>query len=202
MPIKTIFFDLGGVLINFSHEKMCENIAQCCQIDNDLVRAHLFKKGLGEQYERGEIDSHTIHKHFCQLSGIALDFAELMEAAASIFSPKKEMPPILENLKKQNISLFLLSNTCDAHFRYVKKHYKFLELFDGYILSYEAASRKPEKTIYETALQISRTPVEECFYTDDVPEYVDAALSYGIDSHLFEHSDGLVRALGDRNIHF
>ncbi len=200
MAIKTIFFDLGGVLLNFSHDKMCKNIAKYCDLEDDLVQAHLFKKGLGEQYERGEIDSHTLYQHFCQLSGQNLDFSELMDAVSDIFSPKEEMEPVLKSLKKQNISLFLLSNTCEAHFNFAKKHFDFLQLFDGYILSYEAASRKPERSIYETALVLARAPKEECFYTDDVPEYVDAALSYGIDSHLFEHAEGLVRALKDRDI--
>lgn len=202
MSIKTIFFDLGGVLIDFSHEKMCQNIAKYCQLSPELVQAHIFEKDIGERYERGTIDSQTIHSHFCQLSGLPLDFDQLMAAISDIFTPKLEMPPILEDLKKQNYSLFLLSNTCEAHFLHAKKSFDFLKLFDGYILSYENDVRKPEKAIFDIALQRSQTAREECFYTDDVSEYVHAAESYGIDSHLFENAEGLLVALENRGIKF
>ncbi|NGX26121.1 MAG: hypothetical protein K940chlam6_00032 [Chlamydiae bacterium] len=80
--IKTIFFDLGGVLINFSHEKMCHNIAHFCGLELDLVKTHLMEKNLGEDYERGTIDSHTVHEYFMQLAKHPLDFHGLLKAAA------------------------------------------------------------------------------------------------------------------------
>jgi len=200
MSIKTIFFDLGGVLINFSHEKMCQNIAEICDLDLDLVKAHLFEKKLSEKYERGAIDSETLHKHFCQLSKKPLEFEGLMQATSSIFSLKEEMPPILEALKKQNIALILLSNTCEAHFSQVDKQFPFLKLFDGFILSYEVKARKPEKTIYEAALEMSQMEADQCFYVDDVLEYVEAARDFGIDSHHFEGAPNLISSLEKRDI--
>ncbi len=198
--MRTVFFDLGGVLVNFSHEKMCQNIAHFCGLNLDLVKAHLFEKNLGEDYERGQIDSHTIHQHFMQLTKRPLDFDGLLEAASSIFSPKEEMLPILEELKKQEISLFLLSNTCEAHFWYVQKHYPFLKLFDGFVLSYEVKARKPEEAIYDAALEMSGAHKSQCFYVDDIAEYVAAAKSYGIDSHHFEGAEKLTAALEKRDI--
>ena len=137
MTIETLFFDLGGVLIDFSHEKMCKNIAELCSLDLDLVKGHLFEKNLGEMYERGVIDSKTLYEHFCQLSSAAFSYEDLMHAAADIFQVKEEMPPLLESLKKQGFRLFLLSNTCHAHIEYAKKHFPFLGLFDGLVLSFE-----------------------------------------------------------------
>jgi len=200
MKIKTIFFDLGGVLINFSHEKMCQNLAQFCDLDTGLVKAHLFEKKLSEEYERGAIDNETFHKHFCQLSKKNLNFEGLMQAASSIFSLKEEMPPILEELKKQNIALILLSNTCEAHFWQVQKQFPFLKLFDGFVLSYEVKARKPEKTIYDAALKLAQVSADQCFYVDDVVEYVEAAKGYGIDSHHFDGAPNLIASLEKRDI--
>ncbi len=198
MNIKTIFFDLGGVLINFSHEKMCRNIAEFCGLDLGLVKTHLFEKGLSERYEKGDIDSNTLHQHFCNLSGQSLSLPGLMDATSQIFSQKAEMPPILERCKQQGIQLILLSNTCEPHFLQARKQFPFLSLFDGFILSYEVGARKPEKKIYDAALELANCPKEQCLYTDDVQEYVDAAIKFGIDSHLFKESVGLEEFLEKR----
>jgi len=195
MTIKTIFFDLGGVLINFSLHKMCQNIADFCGLDLDVVKTHLFEKNLGEKYEKGIIDSQVLHEHFSQLSGRPLNFAGLMEAAAKIFSPKREMLAILKKLKKNHIRLYLLSNTCEAHFSYIKKEYQFLNFFDGHVLSYQVGARKPEKKIYNAAFELAKTPIENCFYVDDIAEYVETALKFGLDSHLFLGANHLLQAL-------
>ncbi|NGX37578.1 MAG: D-ribitol-5-phosphate phosphatase [Chlamydiae bacterium] len=200
MSIKTLFFDLGGVLINFSHEKMCQNIARYCDLDLDIVKTHLFEKKLAEDYERGAITSQTLHKHFSQLSGKMLVHDGLMEAASDIFSLKKETPALLEACKRKNISLILLSNTCEPHFCRVQKQFDFLKLFDGFVLSYEVGARKPEKKIYDEALKLANCPIKECFYVDDVAEYIEAARGFGIDSHLFEGADGLIMTLEKKGI--
>lgn len=197
VEIKTVFFDLGGVLVNFSHEKMCANLAQFCQLELSAVRRAVFEDPISEQYEKGVIDSHALHRYFCSLTGSALDFYGLMEAISQIFSPKNETITLLEQLKKQKVSLFLLSNTCEAHFWHIQKQFSFLELFDGVVLSYEVKARKPEKKIYEIALAMANTAAENSFYTDDILEYVKTASEIGIHSHHFQGAEGLSKALKD-----
>lgn len=198
--IKTIYFDLGGVLVNFSLDKMCENIATFCDLNLDIVKAFIFDKGLGRKYEEGSIESETIHAHFTELAKRPLDYEGLMHAASSIFSLKEETLLLVEKLKKQNFSLFILSNTCEAHFRRIQKDYPFLELFDGFVLSYEVKARKPDKAIFDAALEMGDAKPEESFYIDDVPEYVDAARNYGIHAHPFTGSESLIRAFKQQNI--
>lgn len=198
--IKTIYFDLGGVLLNFSLEKMCEDIGRFCGLSEDVVKAYIYGKGLGRQYEEGSIESKTIHAQFCGLAKRPLDFEGLMHAASSIFSLKEETVHIVEKLKKQNFSLYILSNTCEAHFKRIQKDYPFLELFDGFVLSYEVKARKPDKAIFDAALEMGEAKPEESFYIDDVPEYVDAARNYGIHAHPFTGSKSLVDALEKQNI--
>lgn len=200
MTIETLFFDLGGVLIDFSHEKMCKNIADLCDLDLDMVKGHLFEKNLSEMYERGIIDSKTLYEHFCQLSAHTFSFEDLMLAASDIFKVKEEMPPLLESLKKQGLHLFLLSNTCEAHIEYAKKNFPFLGLFDGLILSYEVAARKPEPEIFDAALEHAQASAEGSFFTDDVEMHVAAAKNCGIDSHHFVGKEELVLALAERGI--
>lgn len=191
---------MGGVLIDFSHKKMCENIAQLCGIECLDVQRILFEQNLSDAYERGIIDTSTIGQKFHELTKKPFTYEDMLSAISDIFTPKKETVPLLEKLKKQGLSLYLLSNTCKAHFDHIRTYYPFLKFFDGFILSYEINARKPEKKIYEEALRMGKTPLEECFYIDDVLEYVAAAKGYGIDSHHFKETSSLLADLEKRGI--
>ena len=198
MEIETLFFDLGGVLIDFSLEKMCVNLAHYCGVDIQKIKKKLFDDGLSIAYERGVIDSHDIFASLCEVSAHPLDYNELLSQIAQIFTPKPEMAALIEELKAGGARLILLSNTCEAHFWHAQKYFGFLDLFDDFTLSYEVKARKPEQAIYDDALLKGQTPIEKCFYIDDISEYVEAAKTYGIDSHHFTDCATLRKALVKR----
>lgn len=198
MTLTTLFFDMGGVLIDFSHDKMCKNVASYCNIEEADVMNLLYDQGLGIQYERGEIDSKELHRHFCYACNKPIELEGLLHAAADIFTDKPEMNKLLRQLKEQGLRLFLLSNTNEAHFLWAEKHFSFLKFFDGFILSYKEKIVKPEKEIFEFALAKANATKEESFYIDDLKENVEAARNLGIDSHLFEGKEKLVKALAER----
>lgn len=197
---KTLFFDLGGVILFFSHELMCRQIAQFCQLPQESVKRILFSQSVSHDYELGHLTSRQLHQLFCQITQRALDFSGLMHAASSIFSPNLEMLPLLTALKKQGIKLYILSNTCEAHFLYAKKNYRFLTLFDGYILSYEIKKRKPNKEIFFQALRQAQAQKEQCYYIDDLIENIEAARYLGIDSHHFNEMAQLMHDLERQGI--
>ncbi|NGX46488.1 MAG: Alpha-D-glucose 1-phosphate phosphatase YihX [Chlamydiae bacterium] len=192
---RVLFFDIGGVLLNFSHEKMCENLANYCEVEKETIAKFLFEEKLGIRIEEGSVDSPGLTERLSALSGKTLDLTELKRAASEIFSPKEETISLLKNLKAQGARLYILSNTCDAHFEYIKAHYDFVSLFDGFILSYELGVRKPDEKIYQYALELADAPKESCAYIDDIEEYTEAAGRFGIDSHHFESAEGLAPAL-------
>jgi putative hydrolase of the HAD superfamily len=101
-----------------------------------------------------------------------LHFETLMHAVSDIFQPNDPVISIAKLVKDKGHRLFLLSNTCEAHFNFASAQFPFLKLFDGYVLSYEVRARKPEKKIYEKALEIAGCQNKECFYTDDILPYI------------------------------
>ncbi len=192
---KAIFFDLGNVLLFFSHEKMCRQVAEVCNLDAHHVKRAFFSEGIGEKYERGEIDTRSVHSYFCSLAKRQIEFFDFMDAVSNIFQPNEEIVPVLKNLKKNKVHLIVLSNTCEAHFDFAYLHYPLLHLFDDYVLSYEVKAKKPEKEIFQKALSLVHVPKENCFYIDDVGEYVQAASALGIDSELFTTTEKLIEQL-------
>lgn len=195
MAIETIFFDLGGVILNFSHEQMFTDIANYLNIDREIVARELAIDNLGGPYERGEITDQELFAHFQKLTEKPITLDGLMHSTALMFSPKQEMIPLLNTLKKKGIKLILLSNTCYPHIHFVKTNYDFLDNFDELILSFEVRASKPEEAIYQIALSKTNSPPANCLYIDDVKEYIDAAKSLGIPGHHFRGHKELVKAL-------
>lgn len=195
---RTIFFDLGNVLIFFSYQKMCEQAATYCDLDMELVKTML--DHYGDPHERGQINGKMIFDAFSQRSQKKLNFEILMNRVSDIFRPNDPVISIAMQLKQKGHRLFLLSNTCDAHFNFALSQFPFLKSFDGYVLSYEIGARKPEKKIYEKALEIAGCRKEECFYTDDILSYVETARSLDIDAEQYTTPHDLIQHLTIRKI--
>lgn len=198
--LKTIFFDLGNVLVFFSHEKMFRQLAACTGLTTQTIKHMLFEERLQEDYETGQIDSLSIYEHFQKKSPQQFNFDQFITAASDIFTPNTSLWPLVERLKQIGIRLVLLSNTSDCHFKNVFAQYPVLHLFDDKILSFEVGFMKPDRRIFLTALARAECAPEECFYTDDIPEFIDAAKKVGLDAELFLGADPLKKALIERGI--
>lgn len=195
---QTIFFDLGNVLIFFDHQKMCHQVAEYTGLKLDLVQ-EIMKK-YGDLYERGAITSRFLYDEISKMTQKELDFERLIYAISDIFEPNEEVIEIFYKLKAKGHRLFLLSNTCHAHFTFVSSQFPFIQQFDGYVLSYEVGARKPEKKIYEKALEIAGCQNEECFYTDDISDYIASARSMKIDAEQYTSPQALTQHLYARGI--
>lgn len=182
---KTVFFDLGNVVLLFCHQRMCKQVADCSGVPLTQVEEALLKSSYADLYERGGIDNHTLHKKFCEHFSSQVTANEFYSAFSDIFTLNTEIIPLIEKLKNNNVELIVLSNTCPAHFEYALKNYPALSLFDSYILSYEVGARKPEKEIFQHALAKSSSEIKNCFYTDDIQQYVESAQNLGIKAHTF-----------------
>jgi putative hydrolase of the HAD superfamily len=195
---RTIFFDLGNVLIFFDHQKMCRQVAHVSGLDLALVEKAMHT--LGDPYERGHIGSQEIYEELCQLTSRKLHFETVMRALSDIFEPNEPVISIAQELKEKGHRLFLLSNTCEAHFAFASSQFPFLKQFDGYVLSYLVGARKPEKTIYEKALMIAGCQNTDCFYTDDILPYIESAKDLGIDAEHYTNPQTLTEHLQARGI--
>lgn len=195
---RTIFFDLGNVLLYFDHQKMCHQVANYTGLNIDLVQTIMHK--YGDSYERGDVNSQMMYDEVCQIAQKKLHFETLMHAVSDIFDPNEEVISIALKLKDKGHPLFLLSNTCEAHFSHATKQFPFIKQFDGYVLSYEARARKPEKKIYEKALEIAECQNNECFYTDDIFSYIESARSMQIDAEQYTTPQDLTQHLHARGM--
>ncbi|MGD9856584.1 MAG: HAD family hydrolase [Planctomycetaceae bacterium] len=198
--IQTVFFDMGNVLVHFSHERMCQQIGTLCGQDAAAIRSVLFGTGLQYDFERGRISETQMHRRLQTAVGCQLDYDALLRAVSDIFWLNESIVPVVNAVKSRGLRVVLLSNTCVTHLNWVRREFDVLARFDQLVASYEAGAIKPEPAIFEAALAAAHCEPQECFYTDDVPENVAAARTYGIDAEVYVDTPSLVGQLLARGI--
>jgi putative hydrolase of the HAD superfamily len=200
MPIRTLLFDLGNVLVHFSHEQMCAQIAAVAGVPTRRIRQLLFDDRLQPRFERGEISESEFHAALERDLGQPLDFEALRRAGADIFELNHALALRLDGWKQAGVRLVLLSNTCVTHYEWVRRRFDLLDRFDDCVLSYKIGSLKPEEAIFRTALGVIGCRPEECFYTDDVPAHVERGRAMGLSAEVFTDVATLLRQLRGRGL--
>lgn len=198
--IKTMYFDLGNVLVFFDHEKMYEQLSTLSGLSVANIRSMLQENKTQHRYETGLITTDELYNRFTQASPNPFSLEEFAYAASNIFTPNEEIFPIIKEMKKQKIRLILLSNTSECHFNYIFKTYPILSEFNEWVLSYKAGACKPDPKIFEKALKLAECPASNCFFVDDIHEYVQAARKAGLDSEVFSNTTILKKHLADRQV--
>jgi len=198
--LRTILFDLGNVLLPFSHEKMYAQIGRLCGHTPEQVRELLDQDGLADAFECGRVSEDEFHRQLESRSKTSISIDDLRIAAGDIFTINAAMREALPVLRDRGLRLVLLSNTNVTHIEWVRRQFDLLEFFDALVLSCEVGAMKPDVAIYKAALDAIECPPEHCFYTDDIPAYVDAGRSHGLQAEVFEGAETFRRHLADRGI--
>ena len=198
--IQTFLFDMGNVLVSFCHDRMCRQMGTLCELSGPEVRRLLIDTGLQWDFERGQVTPDEFHLKFEEAVATKVDQRELALASADIFTPNVSLQPVLAELKARGHRLVLLSNTTIWHFEFVRDHFDVLKPFDDFVLSCHAGAMKPDAPIYEAALRVIHCDPGDCFYTDDIPDYIAAARKYGLDAEVFTDTADLISQLQLRGI--
>ncbi|MEL7500471.1 MAG: HAD family phosphatase [Planctomycetota bacterium] len=186
MKTRFIYFDLGKVILDFDHAIGCRNVAEHCGVSPNAVHAALFDSGLEVRFETGEFTPEAFCELFFEAVGGRCQPEQLLEGMSDIFTPNLEIFPLIEQLHQQQFPIGILSNTCHAHWSWVKRHFSIIgECFSTRILSYEEKSMKPDHRIFQAAIAASGCEPGEIFFMDDRPDNVEGALAAGLDAVIY-----------------
>lgn len=191
---------MGNVLVSFDWARGYQALAELCSHSPAEVRRRIKESGLFDTMERGHIEAREAARRVGDLLGFDVPFERFREAWSSIFSPEALFPEDLLAALRRQRRLLLLSNTDVIHYRWILEKYRLLQHFDGFVLSFETGSRKPEPEIYEHAIALAGCPAGEVFFADDRPENVDGALAVGVDAVQFQSIEQIRRDLSSRGL--
>ena len=181
--IKSIFFDLFGVLIGMNQSAIINYIAKLTNQPylktKEIVTGEIFMR-----LERGQIE---FKQYFQDLqhalpNGQKLRYNEFK----ALWSADKlrELPAVeLLDILKEKYSLHIISNTSEAHINDLKAQFVFLSKFDCIVTSESANSQKPSIDIFNYALDKTQALPGQSIFIDDMHSNVIAALGLGFHTH-------------------
>ena len=196
--IKAVIFDLGRVIVPFDFRRGYARISALTGIPAEEIPARIRPTGLVDRFESGKIAPRDFVEKLSALLNLQCSYEEFCEIWSSIFLPATLVPEALLRAIAARYRLVLLSNTNAIHIDMVRATYPHLQHFHQLILSHEVGAMKPSPLIYQRAVEAAGCLPEECFFTDDIPEYVEGARRYGIDAVQFESAAQIESELRNR----
>jgi putative hydrolase of the HAD superfamily len=198
---KAVIFDLGRVLVDFDFGRGYRALEGLCPYDAREIPRRLAASGLVECFETGLVEPHDFVAQLSTVLDLHVDYDQFCRLWSSIFTEPLIPESLLAGLAAR-YRLVLLSNTNRIHFEMLRHRLPALRHFHHLVLSYEVKAMKPRPEIYRAAVACAGCPPEECFYTDDIPAYVEAARALGIDAVQFESAAQIERELAARGIYW
>jgi putative hydrolase of the HAD superfamily len=196
---KAVIFDLGKVLVQFEFRRGYEALEGLCPYHAADIPKRIAATGLVERFETGLVEPRDFVASLSAILGLNVDYDRFCDIWSSIFTDPLLPESLLEGLAAR-YRLLLLSNTNAIHFEMIRRTYPMLRHFHDLVLSYEVGAMKPQPAIFREAVSRAGCRPEECFYTDDIAAYVEAARGLGIDAVQFESAAQIERELSARGI--
>jgi putative hydrolase of the HAD superfamily len=201
MPPQFLYFDMGNVLLHFSHARQAEQMAAVAGVPATLAAKVLFEDGLHWDYERGALSCEQFYAQFLERTGGRAELAALDRAANDIFQLNVPMVSLLGQLAHAGYRLGVLSNTSATHWQYCTSRYAMLTwLFSVHALSFRLRALKPQPDVFAQASRLAGVAPASIFFTDDRPEHVAGARAAGWDAVLYESVAQVNEALRQRGV--
>lgn len=199
--IKTVIFDLGGVIVPFDFKRGYQAMADRYGLVATEIPGRIGTTDVVIRYESGQIETPDFVRELTGSLGIEATVDEFADFWSVIFERRTLIPASLpEALRANGYRVLLLSNTNDLHFSFIRQHYPILDHFDHHVLSFRVGAMKPSPAIYAEAIRHAGCAPEECFFTDDVAMYVEGAKAAGIDAVQFKQYEQLREELLVRGV--
>ncbi|MBC8344795.1 MAG: HAD family phosphatase [Candidatus Marinimicrobia bacterium] len=199
--IKTIFFDIGNVLIHIHPDRYIQYLADSTDLPIDVIK-DAFPLEVHYAYERGEISGHEFFLSFREAlpQPCCLKESDFWRGWQKLLGKETAVVPLLQTLSA-NYDIWLLSNTNPQHIRdELESQVSFLDYIDGGIYSFDAGSRKPDSAIYEYALEKSGAKANESVFIDDLKDNINAAEKQGFIGIHYVGEDQLLEDLNNLGI--
>jgi 2-haloacid dehalogenase len=107
---------------------------------------------------------------------------------------------LVRELHAAGVPTWGLTNWSDELWPHAPRLFPFLELLDGVVVSGTEGAAKPDRRIYEIAVERSGLPASALVFVDDKQANVAGAVAAGLDGILFTGADDLRLALRRRGL--
>jgi len=190
--INTIIFDLAEVLFT-GFLGVDEKIALEFGINKSEMVGLLYTNNFNKLME-GKITELDFWNNIINKSGQNMPMHTLNTITRDNFQEISGVRNLIYDLKK-SYRLGLLSNHAREWIEYCEDKFKYSNLFDAILYSYEVGLRKPQPKIFDMMLKKMNTKPNRCLFIDDNKENVDSANKLGIKAIKFQTTEKLIEDL-------
>jgi 2-haloacid dehalogenase len=189
--IRTVVFDVGGVLIDGDYRLLGRKL-----FERDAEVDFFLDEVLGAEFhlerDRGALMAETA----AEWSRRHPDYASVIHDFCDRFpemwrGPVLGSPELLGDLRVAGVGVYGLTNWGRETWPLVCEHFPFLTSLDGVLVSAEVGLTKPDPEIFRLFCARFGVAPDEAVFVDDVVENVTAARSFGFRGIDFTNVDEL-----------
>jgi len=178
--IRAIIFDFGNVLAFFDHRLISRRLSAFTDLPELVLHSKLFASGLERDYETGRLSTAEVIARVRSELNLRCDDSELVSAYCDIFTPNREIEPLLPVLKDQH-RLLVGSNTTPLHSDQIQRQFPYLfRWFDHAVFSHDIGARKPDAKFFEHCIVHAGCVPTDCVFIDDLVPHVEGARAFGM----------------------
>lgn len=198
--MKTIVFDLGGVLIDWNPRYLYTKIF-AAEEEMEWFLSHVCspswnaRQDAGRSFAEGILEAKAKYPKYAPQ--IELYFSRWDEMLGG---PVAGTPEILREVKERHHKVYALTNWSAETFPLAQAKFNFLGEFDGILVSGREKLAKPDPAIFTRFLQRFNLTAPDCVFIDDNVDNVAAAAQQGFETVLFKDAPSLRRELVERGV--
>lgn len=193
MPIKALYFDLGGVIVRTEDKTLRTELGQRFGMTYDEMDKFVFGCETAKKASFGLL---TEEQHWRDVARRLSISENEWKSIAEIFfggdQIDRSLLAFIESVRP-GLKTGVISNAWDGLRAYMLEQ-GFLAPFDEVIVSAEVGILKPDPRIYHLALEKLGVQPAEAIFVDDMPENIAACEALGMHGVHFKTAE---QALGD-----
>ena len=183
--IKTVIFDIGNVLVDFSWWPYI-----CSIYDEGTARVitdAFWKTGYWEEFDRGVLSDEEIVRLMEEAApGYENEIHTALAQAGGCLHKFDYAIPWIKQLKEMGYQVVFLSNYSEFLMELKPEVLDFLPYMDGGLFSCHAKLIKPDPEIYRALCEKCNLIPEEALFVDDNAANIEAARKFGLHAIRFE----------------
>ncbi len=181
MAIRTLIFDIGGVLLKPkpSHNPDHQWESRLGLPEGEIKRL-ITRSGWNRAATLGQISAHELWQHVGERLALS---NEQLHAIESDFRPDDEINTTLVNFiqsLRSHYTIAAISNAWSDAREALTRLYGLDKMVDTMFFSYEVGVAKPDSRIYQLAISRLKAYPEETIFVDDKSANVDTARLIGM----------------------
>ena len=202
--IKSIIFDLGGVILNLDYSKTEDEFKKIGVLNFNQLYSQKKQTVLFDDFEKGKIKPEEFISSFKESENLKIKEIDFINAwNAMLLEVPTEKLQFINGLKK-DYKIILLSNTNEIHIKKFEDDLKknnmleqFYKCFDKIYYSSRMGKRKPEENCFNQVLEENGLIAENTLFIDDSIQHIEGAKKAGIKTFHLEKNKSILDLVPD-----